>query len=89
MIKTKHALIKAVLVLFLFSSQAGQPVDKILKEFHDANSEYVMVAAHRAAHNGFVENSLSAIQNELNLGVDIIELDVKVDRQRCGFKPRR
>jgi glycerophosphoryl diester phosphodiesterase len=78
MIKRKLALIKAILVLFLFSFQTEQPVDKILKEFHDANSEYVMVAAHRAAHNGFVENSLSAIQNALNLGVDIIELDVKV-----------
>lgn len=80
MIKRKLALIKVILVLFLLSFQAGQPVDKILKEFHDANSEYVMVAAHRAAHNGYVENSLSAIQNALNLGVDIIELDVKVTK---------
>jgi len=78
--KTKM-LNKAVFLLFtliLFSFRADQPLDKILAKFHDAKSEYVMVAAHRAAHNGYVENSLSAIQNALNLGVDIIELDVKV-----------
>jgi len=78
--KRNFALIPAILVLFLFSFQAGQPVNKILKEFHNANSEYVMVAAHRAGHNGYVENSLSAIQHALDIGVDIIELDVKVTK---------
>lgn len=78
--KRNFALIPAILVLFLFSFQAGQPVNKILKEFHNANSEYVMVAAHRAGHNGNVENSLSAIQHALDIGVDIIELDVKVTK---------
>jgi glycerophosphoryl diester phosphodiesterase len=78
MIKRKLALLKGILVMFLFSFQAGQPVDKILNEFHDPNSGYVMVAAHRAGHNGHVENSLSAIQHAIDIGVDIIELDVKV-----------
>lgn len=37
-----------------------------------------MVAAHRASHKNHPENSLSAIQHAIDLGVDIIELDVKV-----------
>jgi glycerophosphoryl diester phosphodiesterase len=39
-----------------------------------------MVAAHRAAHNNHPENSLPAIQHTIDLGVDIVELDVKVTK---------
>jgi len=67
-------------VLILFSFRADQPIDKILVKFHDAQSEYIMVAAHRAGHNGNVENSLSAIQHAIEIGVDIIEMDVKVTK---------
>lgn len=66
--------------LFLVSCNSNNQFDKILSEFHNPNSEYVMVAAHRAAHNIHPENSLSAIQHALDLGVDIIELDVKVTK---------
>jgi len=66
--------------LLLISCNSGTPVDKIINEFQNPNSEYVMVAAHRAAHNIHPENSLSAIQQALDLGVDIIELDVKVTK---------
>lgn len=69
----------AIFVFFLISCQPQkQPIDKILEKFHDANSSYVMVAAHRAGHNGYVENSIPAIQHAIDIGVDIIELDVKV-----------
>ena len=69
-----------LLTLFLVSCQTQQtaPADSILKEFHDAQSNYVMVAAHRAGHNGHPENSLLAIQHAIDIGVDVIELDVKV-----------
>jgi glycerophosphoryl diester phosphodiesterase len=70
----------ALSVLILFSFSADQFIDKILVKFHDAKSEYVMVAAHRAGHNGHVENSLSAIQHAIDIGVDIIEVDVKVTK---------
>lgn len=69
----------AIFVFFLISCQPQkQPIDKILEKFHDANSSYVMVAAHRAGHNGYAENSIPAIQHAIDIGVDIIELDVKV-----------
>ena len=76
--KRNFVFVKAILLLFLLSFQVAQPIDKIHAKFHDAKSNYVMVAAHRAGHNGHVENSLSAIQHAIDIGVDIIEVDVKV-----------
>lgn len=77
----KH--LKFLLFLFLVACTASQPttnIDNILEKFHDANSEYVMVAAHRAAHNIHPENSLSAIKHSIELGIDIVELDVKTTK---------
>ncbi|MCD6598393.1 MAG: glycerophosphodiester phosphodiesterase family protein [Bacteroidales bacterium] len=75
--------INFILLLFLVAcarpESSGQ-LENILEKFHDANSGYVMVAAHRAAHNGYPENSVSAIKHAINLGVDIVELDVKTTK---------
>lgn len=78
--KRFFSLTGTLLLLFISSFGSAQSIDKILAKFHDANSDYVMVAAHRAGHNGFVENSIPAIQHAIDLGVDIIELDVKVTK---------
>jgi glycerophosphoryl diester phosphodiesterase len=80
MMKLRFSMIAALSVLLLFSFRSDNRFDKLLAVFHDARSEYVMVAAHRAGHNGYVENSISAIQHALDIGVDIIELDVKVTK---------
>ncbi len=66
--------------LLLFSFQADQPFSKILAAFHNGKSGYVMVAAHRASNKMYVENSVSAIRHAIEIGVDIIELDVKVTK---------
>ena len=55
-------------------------IDTILEKFHDANSEYVMVAAHRAAHTVYPENSISAIKHAIALGVDIVEMDARTTK---------
>ncbi|MCK5814688.1 MAG: glycerophosphodiester phosphodiesterase family protein [Flavobacteriaceae bacterium] len=52
----------------------------IQAEFHDANSKTVLVAAHRGAHNGNFENSIASIKKAIELGVDIVELDVKTTK---------
>ncbi len=78
--KRFFTLTGTLLLLFIYSFGSAQAIDNILTKFHDARSEYVMVAAHRAGHNGHVENSLSAIQHAIDIGVDIIELDVKVTK---------
>ena len=79
----RYYLWLAVAALFLsFQAEASAQgnIEKILEKFHDANSEYVMVAAHRAAHKDHPENSISAIKHAIELGVDIVELDVKTTR---------
>lgn len=71
----------STLTCLLFISFAPvKKSDVILKHLKDANSGYVMVAAHRAGHNGHPENSLSAWQHAIETGVDIIETDVKVTK---------
>lgn len=53
-------------------------VKEIKKDFLNPASNTVLVASHRAAHNHFPENSLPAIKEAIRLGVDILEIDVKV-----------
>lgn len=65
-------------VAVLTTAQAQ--VDDIRKHFLDAKSNVVLVAAHRAAHIEDPENSIPAILKAIELGVDIIELDVKVSK---------
>lgn len=69
-----------VLTFVLQACQTKSQFDHLLEKFHNADSEYVMVAAHRAAHNIHPENSLPAIEHAIELGVDIIELDIKVSK---------
>jgi glycerophosphoryl diester phosphodiesterase len=73
-------LISLVTFSLLTSLAPGKKSDAILKHLKDVNSGYVMVAAHRAGHNGHPENSLSAWQHAIETGVDIIETDVKVTK---------
>ncbi|MHA7109851.1 glycerophosphodiester phosphodiesterase family protein [Sunxiuqinia elliptica] len=77
-LKSSVLHLTVLLALTIWSCKPQQPIAHILEEFHNPNSSYVMVAAHRAAHNGYLENSLPAIRHAIELGVDIIELDVKV-----------
>ncbi len=70
-------------ILFLIYTScalAQDALDLIQKEFLDASSSVVLVASHRAAHQNYPENSLPAIKEAINLGVDIVELDVKVTK---------
>lgn len=61
-------------------AQSPNNFQRIQKAFFDARSNYVLVAAHRAAHKLFPENSLAAIEQAIKLGVDIVEVDVRLSR---------
>ncbi len=78
----KHTPIalSTIVLLFLMSFSQGNKLDKILSEFHNPKSKYLLVAAHRSAHNGYPENSISALKHAIELGVDIAETDVKVTK---------
>ncbi len=63
----------------------GQQATEIRKKFLDSDSKVVLVAAHRAVHHELPENSLPAIQEAIRLGVDIVEIDVKVSKDGIPF----
>ena len=73
--------------LFIVCSLAWgqQRAEAIRRTFLDASSREVLVASHRATHNVYPENSLKAIQESIRLGVDIIEIDVKVSSDGIPF----
>lgn len=48
-----------------------------LKEKLSTLNGKIMVCAHRAIEAGYPENALSAIQNAINLGIEMVELDIR------------
>ena len=57
---------------------------ELRRKLLDPNGD-VMVAAHRAAHATYPENSIDAIREAIRLKVDIIEIDVKVSKDGVPF----
>ncbi len=72
----KRFILTIALVVTAFVAFAESRTDKLLRELHDPKSDYVFVIAHRADWRNFPENSLEAIESAINMGVDIVELDV-------------
>jgi glycerophosphoryl diester phosphodiesterase len=58
----------------------ANPVAGIMAQIRNERSALVMVAAHRGAHKNAPENSLASIEEAIRLGVDIVELDIRVTR---------
>ena len=54
--------------------------EKILAEINDPNSEYVVVISHRGDWRNYPENSIPAIESIIRMGVDMMELDVKMTK---------
>jgi glycerophosphoryl diester phosphodiesterase len=70
--------IKAILILLLSSAaynSFGQ-IGSILKQLHDPNDQHIMVTAHRGDWRDAPENSLEAYKRAVELGVDVIEIDL-------------
>ncbi len=65
-----------LLVLVSTSAISQSTVDSILFDFYN-RPDRVLVAAHRAPHSAYPENSLAAMKEAIRLGVDIIETDVR------------
>ena len=85
----KRFLLLVALVATSLSCIAAKPAkkaenltraQKIYAELHNPSSKYVLVAAHRAVWRNFPENSLEAIESAILMGVDIIELDIKMTK---------
>src|SRR5690349_5386292 len=73
-----------VLLVIGMTAAAQERADALRKKLLDPNGD-VMVAAHRAAHDKYPENSIDAIREAIKLQVDIIEIDVKVSKDGVPF----
>jgi len=56
---------------------SGRPVADIIRIMDDPRSTQVLVAAHRGDWHNFPENSLEAILSAVQMGVDIVEIDLQ------------
>jgi len=76
--KLLHIALLPLILIILLQPVVAQTtrVDTILNEFYH-HPEHVMVTAHRSAHLVHPENSLAAIRDAIEIGADIIELDVR------------
>ena len=71
----------ACLMLSCAHDQAFETrVEKILHEINDPESDYVIVASHRGDWRNYPENSIPAIESVIRMGVDVMELDVKMTK---------
>lgn len=75
--KKKLFLLSCILSLCAVASFAQHPVDKICKAFASSAAESVLVVSHRADWRNAPENSLQAVQNCIDMGVDMVEIDLK------------
>ena len=72
----KKIIFSLVALVVTFTAMAESRTDKLLRELRDPKSNYVFVIAHRGDWRNFPENSLEAIESAIQMGVDIVELDV-------------
>lgn len=61
------------------AGQVGR-ADKIVNALHDPSTDYVVVVSHRGDWRNYPENSIPAIESVIRMGVDVMELDVKMTR---------
>ena len=57
---------------------SGNRAEAIVAEIHNPHSKNVVVASHRGDWRNYPENSLDAIESVIGMGVDIMELDLKL-----------
>lgn len=76
----KKILSSVLFLLFISTAFSQSSLEQIQEAFLDSDSKVVLVASHRASHLNFPENSVPAIKDAIKIGVDIVELDVKVTK---------
>lgn len=66
-----------LLVLLVLPVCARRDINFLIAELKNPQSGYVFVAAHRGDWRNAPENSLQAVKNCIEMGVDIVEIDLK------------
>ena len=65
------------LVLAVMPVMSQERAQQIREKLLDRNLNSVIVVSHRADWRNFPENSLEAIQSAIDMGVDVVELDLQ------------
>lgn len=68
----------AALVSAACGPKYANKAEKVVAELHNPDSKYVVVVAHRGDWRNYPENSIPAIESVIRMGVDIVELDLKM-----------
>ena len=81
----KRILFAGLLLLLTLSTFAATPVtsgktnaQKIVEAIHNPKTDYVVVVSHRGDWRDYPENSIPAIESIIRMGVDVMELDLKL-----------
>lgn len=82
----KQIIYLLVMLVFISCQQAGKLDDKskgkvsisdLINNLEDSSNDEVIVVAHRGDWRGAPENSLQAITNCIDMGVDMVEIDIR------------
>jgi glycerophosphoryl diester phosphodiesterase len=76
----RFAMIGALTMAALCLGPVAQAQAALIDALKDGSGKRVLVTAHRAAHDVHPENSMAAIERAIALGVDIIEIDVRLTK---------
>ena len=78
--KTVFILLGLLALLSSCSPEYANKAEKVVAAMHDPASKYVVVVAHRGDWRNYPENSIPAIESAISMGVDIVELDLKLTK---------
>ena len=78
--KLFFAILAVVFAACTSEPQYATRAEKLLAEINDPTSDYVMVIAHRGDWRNYPENSIPAIESVIRMGVDIVEIDIKMTK---------
>lgn len=70
------------LLCMLFTVSYAQRLEEILSDLAAPASHSVLVVSHRGDWRNAPENSLQAIKNCIDMGVDMVEVDLKITKDR-------
>lgn len=73
----KTVLLTIVVAFVGLGAFAQTHVDKTRQKLFDKHDKEVLVVAHRGDWRYAPENSLAAIENAINMGVDVVEIDIQ------------
>lgn len=66
-----------IFAAFTFSAYSQTSIEALIQNLEDSHNKEIIVVAHRGDWRNAPENSLQAIQNCIEMGVDMVEIDIR------------